>query len=344
MISSFINLCGDLKVPISIEKTEWASEIIVFLGILLNGKDFSLGIPINKRERVIELLQEMLQSRKTTVKKLQQLCGFLNFIGKAIFPRRTFTRCMYAKYANVVQFPNQQSRKLTTQMEEAASFTDKKEKTQSFNYKYKQHYHVRIDKEFKADCQIWIDFLTGNLSEVVHRPMVDLFGQIYTSEDITFYSDASGSAKTGGYGCLLDKEWLYGSWGEDFIRQEEPSIEFLELYALCAGILTWENNPRLVDCRVSIFCDNQAVVHMVNNMSSSCKNCMYLLRLLTLNGLKFNRRLTAKFVDTKSNFLADALSRGQIDRFKRLGPHMNELPTKINENISPVWKVWNVFN
>ena len=52
-----------------------------------------------------------------------------------------------------------------------------------------------------------------------------------------------------------------------------------------------------------------AVVHMINKMTSGSKHCMKLIRVLVLNGLQFNRRLSAKFVDTKSNGIADSLSR-----------------------------------
>ena len=36
------------------------------------------------------------------VHDLQKLCGFLNFLSKAVFPGRTFTRHMYAKFSHVI--------------------------------------------------------------------------------------------------------------------------------------------------------------------------------------------------------------------------------------------------
>ena len=122
------------------------------------------------------------------------------------------------------------------------------------------------------------------------------------------------------------------------MKEFEPSIEYLELFALCAGILTWETE--LQNCRIVVLCDNQAVVAMVNSITSSCPNCMHLLRLLVLNGLQFNRRVFASYIDTKSNFLVDALSRDDLKRFRRLGKHMQEYPDKINEAIWPIDKVW----
>ena len=49
-------------------------------------------------------------------------CGYLNFLGRAIFPGRTFTRRMYAKFSEVI---NQRGAPGNSQQ-----------------YKFKQHYHV----------------------------------------------------------------------------------------------------------------------------------------------------------------------------------------------------------
>ena len=48
MIQKFLDLCLELGVPISREKTEFASEIIVYLGILLDGRKLVLAIPEEK--------------------------------------------------------------------------------------------------------------------------------------------------------------------------------------------------------------------------------------------------------------------------------------------------------
>ena len=70
MIQQFYELCRELKVPIAIEKTDWASMLIVFLGILLDGKRFVLSILLEKPQKALNLLSELADKRKTTVKKL----------------------------------------------------------------------------------------------------------------------------------------------------------------------------------------------------------------------------------------------------------------------------------
>ena len=125
----FLEVCAQIGFPVSEDKTEWASELMIFLGILLDGRNFLLGVPSEKKERAIYLLKTMIDQKKAMVKELQVLCGFLNFISKAIFPGRAFMHQMYSKYSG------------------GEGFT-----------KLKQHHHVRLDREFKKDCAIWLQF------------------------------------------------------------------------------------------------------------------------------------------------------------------------------------------
>ena len=90
IIQDFLDMCERIGVPIALEKTEWGTIRIIFLGILLDGQEFRLCIPIDKRDRAVELLYSMIDSKKATIKELQALCGYLNFLCKAIFPGRAF--------------------------------------------------------------------------------------------------------------------------------------------------------------------------------------------------------------------------------------------------------------
>ena len=122
----------------------------------------------------------------------------------------------------------------------------------------------------------------------------------------------------------------------------EPSIAYLELFAICAAIYSWTDKLR--NLRVLLHCDNQAVVEMVNSMSSKCPQCMKLIRLITLMGLKLNSRFFAQCISTKKNLAADSLSRLQLEKFCRetRDRKMDENPTKICHSIWPVTKVWDM--
>ena len=184
-----------------------------------------------------------------------------------------------------------------------------------------------------------------DLHQIVNRPMI--YRDLSSYTDIRFYSDAS-KAKNLGFGCIFGNNWIFGQWPQLFIEQQDPSIEFLELYALVTGLLTWQDS--LVNVRVMVFCDNIAAIHMVNNTTSSCSQCMKLIRILVLNVLKYNRSVRAKFVSTKKNRIADALSRLQIKCFHKLAPDAYKLPDKIDNRMWPVttkknyYSIWKVFN
>ena len=181
MIDSFLKLCHELGVPVSMEKIEWAAKFMVFLGILLDGVNHTLSVPIEKRESAIQLIQEILKMKKVMVKKLQKLCGYLNFLCKAIAPGRAFVCRMYAKYSTIINLDGAPRR--------------------AYDFKLKQNHHVRIDQEFRMDCAMWLDFLSGSIDNVVNRPMTDF--KSGKPEEVWFYSDASASERHGGFGVVF---------------------------------------------------------------------------------------------------------------------------------------------
>ena len=78
---------------------------------------------------------------------------------------------------------------------------------------------------------------------------------------------------------------------------------------------------------------------MVNNTTSSCKNCMVLIRLLILKGLTQNVRIYAKYIRSKDNIESDLLSRLKIDAFLKLDDWDRE-PTPPPSKMWPIMKIW----
>ena len=110
------------------------------------------------------------------------------------------------------------------------------------------------------------------------------FDSAIIAKDIGFFTNAS-RVESLGFECYYNKQCTFGKWEPGFIKEKEPSIAFLELYALCIGILVWQEKLR--NMKILIHRDNAAVVEMVNKTTSKCKNCMYLLCILMLNNLLF---------------------------------------------------------
>ena len=65
LIQKFLDLCQEVGMPINMSKTEWASQLIVFLGILLNGVSFTITVPEEKRIRAVEMLNFLLSKKES---------------------------------------------------------------------------------------------------------------------------------------------------------------------------------------------------------------------------------------------------------------------------------------
>ena len=197
MVHEFLFICERVGCPISVEKTEWASQLLIFLGILLKGQLKMLMIPDDKRVAAINLLQWAINEKKVTIKFVQKLTGTLNFLNRAIVPRRVFTHGMYAQ----LKLRDTRNRLL------------------------KPYHHIWLNKEFLLDCRVWLEFLRNDNSgrTGLCRPFIDF------SQDsmivIPLYSDASLNAELG-MGALLENDWMYYKWNSQFIKNCEPSIEY----------------------------------------------------------------------------------------------------------------------
>ena len=259
------------------------------------------------------MVQNIAGRKKAKIKELQCLTGTLNFLCRILHPGQTFTRRMYQKFANI---------------------------TNGKGKPLKHYHHIKLDAEFKSDCNIWQLFLENASSASITRPFIDFTDKNnqFTAEVLNFYTDASANPDLG-MGCYYDSRWTFAQWEQGFVEEFRPSIEYLELFALCTGIFTWKD--KLQNIRIVIHCDNQVVIHMVNTGVSSCRQCMYLLRLLTLNNLLWNRRVFVIYVSSKNNNLSDCLSRMKIQEFFDAAPsYTNPQPDKLPEELWPMSKIW----
>ena len=181
---------------------------------------------------------------------------------------------------------------------------------------------------------VWKNFLAT--PDCFYRPFMD--SMALEAQEIDMFSDASGNFQLG-FGAYCGPEWTYGQRNREFCEEHKPSIEYLELLAVGVAVLNWirlfENK------RIVLFCDNESVVHMINNSSLSCINCMVIIRLITAEGINRNVRIFAKHVGTRENGKADALSRLDLKRFWNLaGFTMNRHPSEIPQEIWPMEKIW----
>ena len=145
-----------------------------------------------------------------------------------------------------------------------------------------------------------------------------------------------------GLGGFCGRAYMHERWSKEFLLKEDPSIEYLELFALVAAVVSWIHNFR--NRRIVIFCDNKSVVGMVNSNTTKCRNCMVLIRMLVMKSMMENVRIFGQHLTSSENKLADLLSRNQAEEFKRLrrkdGKPYNRYKTPVPVEMWPVEKIW----
>ena len=288
MVRQFLTLCDQIGCPVAMDKTEWSSSSMTFLGVGLDGLGHKLMVPDDKKLKTLNIVTLFCNKKKATIKEIQKLTGTLNFLNKVIVPGRAFTRGLYAK----LKTNGPDGKKLLP------------------------YYHVNLSKDFKLDCEVWLKFLENVQNDRLCRPFID-WEPVCTSVELDFYTDSSGNKKLG-FGGVFGKFYFWGQWEEGFVDKHNPSIAFLELFALCVGLFTWGKN--LQNGRYLIFCDNKSVRDMVNLTTSNCPICLKLVRMIVLENLYNNRRIKVKYVKSAENKRADSLSRHDFTTFFKESP------------------------
>ena len=133
--------------------------------------------------------------------------------------------------------------------------------------------------------------------------------------------DASGS-----WGCAAwsDQAWLQLRWDD---RSAHLGIAVKELVPIILAATVWSGvwQGHRVHCR----CDNQAVVASLNSQSSSDTRMMHMLRCLFFIEAHFHIRLSASYISTGENHIADDLSRNKIASFRSKMPQAHSRPTTV---------------
>ena len=122
----------------------------------------------------------MLSKCKTTVREIEKLTGFLNFLCHFVIPGNPFMRRLYAQY-----FLNM-----------------------------KPYHHISVNSEIKGYLNMWTQFVEH--PSIYCRPFVD-FEQILTASTLDWHTDASGKIGCGG---ILNSFWFKAIWPQEFLELE----------------------------------------------------------------------------------------------------------------------------
>ena len=106
--------------------------------------------------------------------------------------------------------------------------------------------------------------------------------------------------------------------------EERPAIEYLEMVPILLSVIVW--GKKLFGKRVMFHCDNQGATLAWENLGSSNTGVLDLMRRTLAVAAKGNFTITLKHIAGFDNSIADALSRFQEQRFRRLAPNASITP------------------
>ncbi len=94
-LSTFLNLCDHLRVPVITEKTE-KGNCIAFLGMTLDTVRMEARLPWDKLDKRLDLVRSYMDRKHISVIQLESLTGLLNFACRVVVPGRPFLRRLYS--------------------------------------------------------------------------------------------------------------------------------------------------------------------------------------------------------------------------------------------------------
>ena len=138
-LRQFLEVCKEINFPVSLEKTFWGTQMLVFLGLLIYTVNQVVCISEDKITRAKQMADLFLnkQKKKVTVNQIQKLTGFPNFLCRCVIPGRAFVRRMYSYVSS----------------------------------KLKPRHHIRITNEMRQDMWVWMKFLEH--PSVFCKPFLD---------------------------------------------------------------------------------------------------------------------------------------------------------------------------
>ena len=121
---------------------------------------------------------------------------------------------------------------------------------------------------------------------------------------VALVSDASGSW---GCGAFCGEDWFQFQWPESL---QDYQITVKELIPIVLAAAVWGKD--WLGKNVMAYCDNSAVVAIINKGDSREPDVMHLMRCLIFLKAKFQFTLFASYVKGVKNDRADALSRDNL--------------------------------
>ena len=126
-LERFIELCEELNIPLNHDNTVKPTTIAILHGIEVCTESMTARLPDDKLEKAKCLIHNLCFKKKTTLRELQEVLGFLNFACRVIKPGRAFLRRLY-DLTHGISSP---------------------------------FHHIKISQGARKDLRAWSEFLSG---------------------------------------------------------------------------------------------------------------------------------------------------------------------------------------
>ena len=129
----------------------------------------------------------------------------------------------------------------------------------------------------------------------------------------------SAAGKGLGFGAVFGNMWAHGVWPEMWHMSGITSdITVLEMFPILVSLVVW--GPYLPNKKIRFRCDNEAVLHILNTMTSRSEKKMILVRATTLECMKHNMVIKITHIAGKTNVLCDLICRLCTSEISRIIP------------------------
>ena len=163
------------------------------------------------------------------------------------------------------------------------------------------HHHIRLNQEFRSDIMWWAAFAR-------QWNGTSLLTKVDPTHQIAVTSDASGSW---GCGAWWGTKWFQLQWDK---LSSSLQIAVKELIPIVIAAAIWGQYWQ--GCSVVSYCDNMAVVAVLNSRYSRERTLMQLLRYLFFIEAYCQFQLSAVHLPGELNTCADDLSRDRLAAFR----------------------------
>ena len=178
------------------------------------------------------------------------------------------------------------------------------------------HHKVRLTVDALMDIEWWIKFLPSWNGKSV------FYNTFWTdSNTMHLYSDASNVALA----AYFDGQWFVVPFEGSLAVLSLFSINWREMCAVALAVSTWGSQWQ--GQRIIMHCDNMCVVECINHGASRSPDIMRLIRNMFFVCAQYGIEVTARYVNTKCNDIADSLSRLQFERFYSCAPMADKVMT-----------------